>query len=107
MRRLSLLPAANYGVKTPCRMAKPQPIIESLWTSKIVASLVLRKNERCPKCHSGSIHREMFELKIGHYVILTGKIFSIVEAVENRGFNRSKAANGNTIILTFILTLRF
>jgi hypothetical protein len=40
-------------------------------------------------------------------VILTGQISSIVEAVENRRFYRSKAANGKAFILTFILTLAF
>jgi hypothetical protein len=45
------------------------------------------------------------ELEIGHRVILTGKIFSSVEAIENRHFYRSKAVNENAVILTFILTL--
>ena len=39
-------------------------------------------------------------MEIGHRVILTGKIFSIVEAVENRRVYRSKAVNENAVILT-------
>jgi hypothetical protein len=46
----------------------------------------LKEDESFPKRRPGSIHRGMSELEIEHRVILTGKIFSIVEAVENRRF---------------------
>jgi hypothetical protein len=90
----SLLEMVEFAMHRPCGVQKPTVDPSVVW---LKLSKTTRWFDSWRNVGIGNKWR----------VILTGQIFSIVEAVENSRFYRSKAQKRNADILTFILTLRF